>query len=203
MRCSVQRTRHTQLARIHTLIRPSSPALTSRIRRRAPHLEPAMLRQARITERVDNCIREGLVCYSVTKGHRRGRDRRKDGRSCPWISMSVVTLVESPRHVGVSSGVVQVQRRARDPRGKRKREREREGELPRSRKSEKNVRGGSTGRHERLEAAAHGWKREKMGYIRMGCYGVVLVSRGQGRGLNTSALRASRGSGDVPCPMAK
>lgn len=61
--------------------------------------------------------------------------------------MSVVTLVERTRHVGVSSGVVQGQRRARDTRGKRKRERERErdGELPRSRKGEKNVRGGING----------------------------------------------------------
>ena len=42
-------------------MRPSSPALTSRIRHRAPHLEPAMLRQARIIERVDDCLREGFV----------------------------------------------------------------------------------------------------------------------------------------------
>lgn len=121
--------------------------------------------------------------------------------------MSVVTLVERTRHVGVSSGVVQGQRRARDTRGKRKRERERErerdGELPRSRKGEKNIRGEINGASRETGGSGTWMEKRENGLYCMGCYGVGLVGRGQGRGLNTSALRASRGSGDVPCPMAK
>jgi hypothetical protein len=47
--------------------------------------------------------------------------------------------------------------------------------------------GGYSGSNERREVAAHGWKRGKVAFICMGCYG-VLLGRGQAKG-NTRTLR--------------
>ena len=87
----------------------------------------------------------------------------------------------SPHSVGMSSRRSKVQevfaipRESEGARGGRKvGERGHVPERSRTRK------GDHSGRNERLEAAAHGWKRGKEGFICMGCSGVLLAEARQG-----------------------